>query len=254
MSEMDETLKGILEEIHLAVRLSIQKYKEKNDISFIELALEKLSVMVDVSKKGEKKPGMDNFLAALQGLIDGLNEVIGDNKKKVGDNVEGDIVIIQKSDHLVMSDEEFLRLRNMAIMNNAKRVGLDISEFIRPGEDVIIPFSSYKNIPGFGVDNFIGSGIIDVYTRTGIYLEYAYIITVSRIWHEDSLNATFSADGSKLVVNYDLFSKNQRWDEYMLSNYQFDGKYPYLNDAIVAADKMELIIHGYIDRKEIMEI
>ena len=56
------------------------------------------------------------------------------------------------------------------------------------------------------------------------------------------------------MVNYDLFSKNQRSDEYMLSNYQFDGKYPYLNDAIVAADKMELIIHGYIDRKEIMEI
>ena len=79
---MDETLKGILEETHLAVRLAIQRYKNKDDIKFIEIAIEGLNKMVVVVKNGEKKPGMDNFLAAVQGLIDELNVVIEDHKKK----------------------------------------------------------------------------------------------------------------------------------------------------------------------------
>ena len=81
---MDEILTGLLEETHLGVRLAIQRYKSKNDITFIEIAIEGLNKMVVVVKNGEKKPGMDNFLAAIQGLIDGLNVVVEDHKKKYG--------------------------------------------------------------------------------------------------------------------------------------------------------------------------
>ncbi len=69
---MDSELKNILEDLHIAVELSIQLSKKTNDIGFIDVSIEELNKII-VLMKNDKNHNISDFLMAVQGLIDELN-------------------------------------------------------------------------------------------------------------------------------------------------------------------------------------
>ena len=70
---MNETLKSILESLESAASAAIQKYKSKEDMSFIDLAIEQLMVAKDLMKD-QHDESANEFKASVSGMLAALND------------------------------------------------------------------------------------------------------------------------------------------------------------------------------------
>ena len=69
---MNGTLKSILDSLEETVAIAIHKYKDENDMRFIDLAFSQLTLVNELMKDENDSSAME-FKASVMGMLDGIN-------------------------------------------------------------------------------------------------------------------------------------------------------------------------------------
>jgi hypothetical protein len=76
---MDSTLQGIKDELTNGVLIAITKYKQTNDLQYIDFAIEGLQNILHTTA-GYEKPGLTEFNAFTHGMLDELQAIISSHE------------------------------------------------------------------------------------------------------------------------------------------------------------------------------
>lgn len=144
----------------------------------------------------------------------------------------GDIMKMQLTTPL--TEAQFREQRNQAIIERAARMNKDISVFVIPCQDIVIPMEHKL---------FIGDGLIQICKGTGRHSGHDYTITVSRYWTAEDLNPAYGGSGSQQIdIEVAGFDQEKIHDEI-----GYGVRFPRSNNPAIAADLAEFATVHWID-------
>ena len=74
---MNEQLTNILNELELGVGMSVRKYKETNDMKYINQATDSLNEVLDMTHKNSALDiGLQELRASVKGMLAGIEHII----------------------------------------------------------------------------------------------------------------------------------------------------------------------------------
>lgn len=78
---MDKTLKSILKSLEDSVLIAIQKYKSKKDIKYIDIAIDQLTLILELMEEHNDK-GISEFKNSVNGMLAALIDTKNENKEQ----------------------------------------------------------------------------------------------------------------------------------------------------------------------------
>ena len=84
---MNEQLTNILKELELGVGLSVRKYKETNDMKYINQAADSLNEVLDMTHGNSALDiGLQELRASVKGMLAGIEHIIKTTTPKESEN------------------------------------------------------------------------------------------------------------------------------------------------------------------------